>query len=800
MEFKNRFLYAIRALRTNRLCSVISVIGLGLGLACTIVITKYIHQEYTTDQFHRNYSRIYACFSQSSEISLPTLSDAGNWRKSILDYPEVESTVEMELHEQKDLTWDKHIYKTDVLATDTNLSRVFDFSMLSGDMVKLLSDPGNMIVTEQFAQKVFGRKFPIGEDVEYFGFPYKIAGVIEDCPVNSSFTFDVIVPIRPDFSKMGARFIVLKKGCDIKTVNEKLAEEKFGGVQKFTYHYKPFAGLYFNPAIDCRVIPTIRQGNEKTLAVLIIISVIILVISVFNYVNMYHVALLKRYKELGVKKVYGVSGRILFAGFWMENFVMVGVATLLALVLVLVSGGMMEAWVGVPIRINAGFDLGLLVGIVVVLPFLTSVWPYARCCRVKPVLSMKSSPEERNFFSVRRILLVGQYVMTTVLIIVSFYFMKQLDFMLHRDIGLKKENIIHTVLFSESIRPISLPRGASREDWEKAREKVEEMQKVRDQKVQFVENELQNNPAIQFFCAGESPLKNFQYPWKYTKQSQDYRSCSSLSVTPGFEQLYGLKIKEGRFFDRLMDEDREDKVVINEAARKFFGIESLDDAYLANNYWGQERKPWKVIGVVEDFYFEHLSKSVQPLVMFFFDDKEEVPYKMHITKGKEQEVIAFLGQLYKKINPDGDFVWHFFEEELEAQYAEDEKIIRIFSIFSILAVFISSMGLFGFAVFDTRQRYREIGIRKVNGAATEHVVMLLTGRFFILVAVAFVIACPIAFIAIKEYMKNFAEQAALSWWLFAGVALMIGILVFITLFWQSYKAATTNPVEVLKNE
>lgn len=797
MEIKSRFKYAWRVLKSNRLSTVISVVGLGVGLACTMILVKYIHQEYTTDHFHGNYKRIYCCMSKSSEISYPEWSSIINWKKAIEDYPEVKCNTEFQLHPGGEIRKNKEQYKADVLAVDTNIAKVLDFEFLAGEMD--MSDPGRMIVTEHFAKRIFGNKYPLGEEVEYWGTPYKITGVLRDWPINSSFTFDVLVPVRRVFSRMGVSFIVLNDGCDITTVNEKLGKEEFSGIQKFMYEYIPWDGFYFNSSVNQRSLSTMRKGNEKMLSLLGIIATVILVISVFNYVNMYNVVLLKRYKELGVKKVYGVGGNHLFAVFWTENMVMVSMAVFTALLLIVSFARIIETEIEVPIRLNMQFDTMLLAGILIFLPLLTSIWPFIRYCRTKPVLSVKADPAAFHFFSLRRLLLMGQYVMTAVLMIVSFYFIRQMDFMLHREIGINKDNILHAVFFDEVKNDYPMPGDSQEMAADKAK-RYRELKERLEYNIQFVDNEIRNYPAIQNLCVASSPLDYYVHPWKSMEGQLDYRSCASISIAPGFEKLYGLKIKDGRFFDRERDEDRQNKVVVNEAALKFFDIKSIEDAYLANNYWGAEKAPWEIIGVVEDFHYEHLSKAVQPLVMFFFDDYEKTPYQMHITKGKEQEAIAFLQNLYAKVNPEGEFSWHFFEDDVKAQYAGDKKIVRIFSVFTLLAILISSMGLFGVAVFDTRQRYREIGIRKVNGATMGEVVRVLIARFFVLAGAAFVIACPIAWISVRTYMQNVAEKVDLSWWLFGSVALLLGCFVFLTLFWQSYKAAAMNPVDVLKNE
>lgn len=797
MNWGNELKYAYRALKANRLCSWISVLGLGMGLACVTVMATFVFREYTTDRFHRNYDRMYYCVSRSSEISRPRMGEIVNWSKRLTDYPEVETATTMEFHAQGEVRCRQQNFTVDILVADTNVCDVFDFSVVTGDLKTILADPLSMVLTRHTAEKIFGSSVPLGEELEYFGLVYKVAGIVEDWPKNSSFTFDALIPLRQGFGRMGADFLVLKPGCRIEEVNAKLLSEEFRSSQKFQYEFFPFRDLYFDAGVGKEVISSCKTGDARSLWILSVVGLGILVIGLFNYVNIYNVALLGRSRELGIKKVFGGSSRVLFQGFWKENLILVTGAVAVGICLLFVFSGFTESMLGFSVEEVSSFHAGLWTGMILLLPLLVSVWPFLKYRHVRPAWAVKETLTGKKGASSRRVLLGAQYVMTIVMLIVSFYFVRQLNFMLEQDIGLNRKNILHAVFFREKKMYINWrDREAAEEAWQQRERMKEEHQK----NVQYLDNELRKFPYIQSVCVGNSPFEVWMSPWKRSGSPVDYRSCASFAVTPGFERLYGLKIKEGRFFDRSRDRDRQPKVVINETARKFFGMEPGEEVHLANNYWGGEKEPWQVIGVVEDFHFEHLTKAVQPLVMYFFDDNEDVPYMMHLTEDKEKESLAFLRQLYRKVNPEGEFVYHFFDEEAEALYDKDKKTVSLLTVFTFLAVVISSMGLFGFVVFETRQRYKEIGIRKVNGASSGEVMVLLTRQFFLLILTAFVVAAPIAGIIVRKYTEHFAEKASLSGWLFILAALVTGMVAFITMYSQSYKAARTNPVRSLKGE
>lgn len=795
MQFRNKFVFAFRALKANWLCSLISVVGLGLGLACMIMIAKYVWQEYTTDQFHHHYDRIYCCVSTASATDVPELSEIINCEDRIADYPEIKARTILGCLPRESLDIAREVIQADVCFTDPLFFSVFTFPLLAGDTATALKRQTDIVITEHFARKAFAGKDPMGMTISFWNKIYQVTGVMKDLPVNSSFAFDVLVLDRTDFSRMGAEFIVLNKGADIHSVTARLTDDKFSGSsQHFFYNFLPLDGLYFNTGIITRVLKTMRQGNIHSLSILLIAGIVILFISLVNYVNIYQVALLRRSRELGVKRVYGSGNLNLWTGFWTENLMMVVVAVLLALVLIRISVGWMENELGIPLRMNLMFDVLLCVGIIVGLPVLTSLLPFRKYCRMQPVMAMKSAGAGKGSGATRHVLLGLQYVMTLVMLIVSFYFVRQLDFMLHKDLGINQENIIHAMLFKEPKR--EHVRVRDKAEREAMHERNRMMMDQHNEKMEYVINEIQKYPYMQYPCAGRSLFYESYMPWKNSKSGMDYISCALASVDPQYLNLYGLQLKEGRFFESDKDRGRELKVVINETAMKKLGIESADGTLLANNSWGDG---WRVLGIVKDFRFNHLSAPIPPLVMVYFGDKDDVPYQIQVAKGKEQEAIAFLQGLYEKMDIPGHFEYHFFEDEVQELYAKDKKVVFIAIIFTLLAVFISSIGLFGFAYFDARRRYREIAIRKVNGATATEVLYLLIRRFLGLIFITFVIASPIAWLLVRRYMENFNEYVALSWWLFALALLITGLVALLTLLWQSRKAAMANPIESLKD-
>ncbi len=795
MELKRQIFFAYRSLKANRLCSVIGMVGLAIGLACILVIVKYVWQEYTTDKFHKEYERIYACVSTASDRDVPELSEIINCRDRIGDYPEVKAHTAVGIFAGEIITVNDRPIKTDVLFTDSHFFEVFTFPLLLGDTATVLKQVTDVVVTESFARKVFGEQYPLGKEIPYWNQIYKVTGVLKDIPINSSFSFDMLILERPDFYRMKAEFILLHQKSGIREIEKRLTDDKFFGAQHYFYHFIPLVELYFNRGIATSVLDTLRRGNIHSLIILLLAGLIVLIISMVNYINIYQVALLKRDKELGIKKVHGVSNRTLWSGFWIENLLLVVGAVGLALVFLVCTSGWIENKLGIPLRLNLGFDLMVCGGAILLLPLFAAIGPFWKYSHIRPAMAIKGSGSGKHIVAVRHLLLGIQYVMTMMMLIVSFYFIKQLHFMQQKDIGLNRENIMLAMLFKEP--KVERYWGEDEQEREEMMERTQAILNKHEDKIAYIENEIRKYPYIQHACAGVSWLDYNLMPWKSAQGDMDYISCALADVDPEFKQLYGLQLIEGRFFDKYLDRGREEKVVLNETAMKKLGIENIKEAELISNAWG---RGWKVIGVVKDFRFTHLSTPVLPLVLIYFGDKDNRPYHFHITEGKEQEVLTFLRKLYTVMETPGEFEYVFFEDKIEELYAKDKKVVAIATLFTLLAIGISSVGLFGFAYFDARQRYREIGVRKVNGATTAEVLFLLIRRFLLLIGCAFVIAIPIAILIIRKYMENYSECTPLSGWIFVIALLLTAGVAFCTLLWQSRKAAGTNPVEVLKGE
>ena len=798
----NQIKQTLKGLRATRLFSIINIIGLALGITCTFLLAKYVLFETSTDKFHENYYRLYFSTVYPTLQSNPTLlSPKQFFYADYSKYPEVEKSTMAFFNPNMEIDYNDHKYLIKSIAIDTMFSSLFDFTMIKGNLKTIMKEPRSIALSEEFANQIFGDKDPIGEQIFFNRNAFTVKGILKKPLKNCSMEFDAVFPlIVNETDGGGCDFIVLREGADINTLNMQLAEIGRSHPQfpESKVSFKPYSSFYFSD--EFQMYGFFKFGNKSSLYVLGIIACLILVISVFNFINIYNVTLVKRGKELGIKKVLGAGRLSITFGFVREVFLLTSSAAIISILLLLLFMPVFRIFSEKEINFSFKSDTLILVAMILVVTLFASFFPALKYSLINPVKSIKEFMSGKNSALVRKVLMSVQYIVTIALIIVSMFFIKQLNFMLDKELGFKTENIIK-VRFFERLSPSKWRFTAQeQEEAQRVMKEYEELINIQQKNQQYVLNEIEKNPYLQNLCYGDDPVTTYSAPWRNQTGDQDYQTIAGISITPNFEDLYGMEVVEGRFFNREMDKDRQQKVVINESAMKFFGMESLDDAYLLNRYWGAEEDPFKVIGVVKDFNFQHLSNKVQPLVMTFFDDKEETYFMMHITEGKEAESIAFLKNLFEEVNPTKDFSYEFVDDHVQSLYQEDKKIAGVYTLFAIVAIIISSLGLFSFSVFDVEQRFKEIGIRKVNGAKEIEVVHLLTQNFITVIVISLLIACPVAWFAIQKYLENFAYKTAISGWLFLVAAIITFLIAYITLIWQSWKAATKNPVEALRYE
>ena len=804
---------ALKVLFKFRLYFTINLLGLVLSLACGMILIRYIHQELMVDHYAQDLDRLYVYVREYPDK--PTVITGGFGREDEPEFLRPQNALvepEIEMHasyfsspELFVTVGERDYIINTMLGADNRFLEIFPHPLKAGRLE--FRSPFEVILTEKLAKRFFGNDNPVGQSIIYAnGDVYTVIGVIGEPATKSTIVFDMLTSLdyRKRWHNQYYHIIKLYPGTDIEALNEKYSKLKPPGYETIggavpTYKIKvfPFKDLYMDNTVSLQkqyVGKIYQKGNPQSIAVLSVVAVLLLCIGFFNYTNIYTLLMLNRAREFGVKKVYGASPKAVFMQIWVENLFVTVLTLLFVWAIIELTGGLMQSLFTVQVKTNAVFDFWLSVIVLFVFSLLVSIHPTVRYNTAPPITSLRSVNMAGKSVLSRTVFLSLQYIVTFFILLLSLFFMKQLHYMLHADLGYQTSNIIKFSFISSPI--IS--------------GKIEGEQAIRHQKDQYniklVEQKLDESPLFRNWSKGRFPHE-YTSVATYYKEGGEPQQVIFFPMFREYMDMLDLELVEGRLWEQESDKAGDPKVIINETAKKLFGIEDISKEYIIDNTYSRDtthkaRSSREIVGVIKDFNAYHLSKSNPPMVIrpnskqvWWFDT-----FVAQITPGKETEAIQYLKNLYAELAGSDDFKYSFLEDEIAALYESDKLVSRIYALFAIIAILISCLGLYGLSLFDIRQRYREIALRKVNGASAGDILRLLQRKYAYILAGSFLVAVPVSYFAIKKYLEGFAHQAPISWWLFAIAGVFVAGISFLTLNIQIRKAMRVNPAEVLKGE
>lgn len=782
-------LLAIRSLMRFRLYTVINILGLALSLTCVIIISRYVYSEAKTDRCYTDYQNIYLSVRHwPNGDRTPRLMTMDNVLMKrdfvhLLDIPEVARKTSFVSLFDVTVNSEGKNFGAHVLATDTVFLQLFDYPMVEGSRLHALSDPKSAVITQSFARKLFGSKSPIGKNLQYNEHLLTIQGVVGEPATQSSLTFDVLVSQKlqwrwPPINYYTAALLV--EGSSVEKINKQLKDAfNHPDNKSFLYQLFPLKDLYLNNTLD-KGENMFRQGNLSSLQILSIVGILILIVGVLNFIHINSVVILKRGRELGMKKVFGASPRQLFVQLFAENLALTAVALLVGWALIEITSGLQVNVLRIPSVTPPGFGLAVSLALLIGLPFIITLYPFFRYCYRRTITSLQGIQPKKNSLGGRPVFLVAQYCITVCLIVSALFFTRQLDFMLNADTGYRTKDIIKAWFR----RPSSVMIYS------------EEDQKLDAYNNKRIDEAIKSSPLFTSWCFGISPYEftaDLFNLVKARKAGGEWQDVLFVKVKPEYFDLYKIHLTG----DLPVAND---EVIANVTAGSL--ITPNDDLGTIEIQKGGEVNAYSVKGIIPDIQTVHLSRHNLPLILTV-EQTDEYFYQgkcmAAIVPGRRQEAIRFLKELHDELI-GGEFEYSFVEDEIQTLYDKDKQVAFIYSVFALIAILISSLGLFGLSLFDIQQRYKEIAIRKVNGATTTIITSMLLRKYYLLLGIAFLIATPLSWLAISKYMESYANKAPLSWWIFAIAFLITACISLFTLIWQIRKAARTNPAEAIKTE
>ena len=784
--------YAWRFLMRSKSYTIINLLGLAFSLACSIILMRYIHRELTVDTHCIDREHVYAiCTNTEGNRGLSGLKQY-NYDTISIDNRFVEAmTTYIPLEKDYVISGTNRI-PARCLVTDSVFFQLFHYPIVQGKLS--LTTPQSALLTEKYARKIFGNENPIGKVLRYSnGKDITVEGIVGEPECKTTINFDIILSskLSQHWERMNTELYRFLPGTDINAINKTGSVPRYINDPKYDTRTHTFSlisvkDIYWDGSLTDREPAMFLSGNHSHLIILSGVCLLLLLTGILNFINLYLVALLRRGKEYGLKKVFGVCGKTLFANIWIENTLLVLSALLVSWLIIEIMSAPTEYLFDIHFSYTA-FDGWLSASILLLLPVITSIYPYIKYNYTSPILSIRSIGVQSHSKHFRMFFLGAQYIITFLLVVLSLYFNRQLGMLLSTEPGFRTKNIMNVNLVYESKDFSSYT--------------YESMQQRR-QRVMQLDNELNACPFIELYEPSYENILTPTFGTNYLNNKGEKVFLNIHYATPAFFKLYDIKVIEGEIPD-INKEDRRTVFVVNKAALKALGYTSINGVGVIEENQKKANANASlqpIVAVVEDYFEGHLTSGIKPTIYpvgaRFSGDLYQIAY----TPGKKKEVIDFLRNLEYKVYGSEDFEYTFLEDDIKAMYTQDRQTATIYSIFAGMAIIISSLGLLGISLFDIRQRYREIAIRKVNGASAKDLYRLLFRKYITVLIIAFVIAIPLAYYLINTYTQDFAVRAPVSIDIFIISLLLVIIISLGTLAYQIQKAAYINPTQIMKTE
>jgi putative ABC transport system permease protein len=803
---KNYLLSTLRNITKRKGFSVLNVLGLSIGLAASLLILQYVKDELSFDDFHANGENIYRVkydYYQDGKRVFECATAFNNIAPTLkADYPEVENVCRLYLRYGGGVIQydDISMKETNVFIADQSFLEIFSFPLVAGDRLTALKEPNTAVVEEATAKKYFGDQDPIGKRIK-FGTQeeYEITGVIKS-PENShlKFTFLFSYKTYPRFNpQMTSRdweegwgwydfytYVQLKPAADPKALDakfpgliKKLGREGDEKRFKFSLQHMPEIHLYSNLLQEARV-----NGNGESVYFLMIIALFILVIAWVNYINLSTARAVERAKEVGVRKSIGAARSQLALQFIAEAFVINLIAVLVGIALLNVSIPFFNIISGKDLTSSILSDPTFwyaVVGLYVVGSVFSGLYPAIILSSYKPAHVLKGPMKgSRQGLILRKGLVVFQFVSSVALIAGTLIVYQQLRFMQNRELGIDISKML----------VINAPSVVQNRD-------------LYPSQYNSFKNEMLRHPSIKKLTGSSEVPGNLIYWTVGSKRvgiDQDVAATVMyrVGVDYDFFSTYGNNILAGRVFAREFTADSS-SVVINQKTVETFGFKSPDDAVGGLISFGGDTLT--VVGVVENYHQEGLKNDFRPTA-FHLVPGDQAYYSLKIDTKDLDQTLAYAREKYSQLFPGNPFEYFFLDTFFNRQYKNDQQFGQVFGFFALLAIFVASLGLFGLASFTASQRTKEIGIRKVLGSSVPNIFLLLSSDFLKLVVLANIIAVPLVWILMSNWLDTFAFRVNIGAWIFVIAAIVTTFIALITVSYQSITAAMANPVKSLRYE
>lgn len=798
--FKNYFKIVLRNILRNKAFSFINIFGLAVGMACSLLIFLFVKDELSYDRFNKDAANIYRVVKDFVNEDGTTVPDATT-------PPALAVAMQREIPEVVCATrafsnpdWgqnflfkynDKKFNEQKIFFVDSNFFNVFTLQFLKGNAQNAFKDDNSIVITESVAKKYFGNENAIGKilQADQFLGGLTVTGVIKDVPHNSHFHFDFAIPL----SKLGGdkdadwgwyefyTYVKLKPNTNITAFTKKIQTiyQRNDSAGKNIYYTQPLTSIHLTSNLKSEIEP---NSNKLYVYIFSIIAIFIILIAAINYVNLATAKAAIRAKEIGIRKVTGASRLSLINQFLIESIVTCLIASLLAvtiaqLLLPVVNSITQKqlTFINDPLMIGYVLAMALLIGIV------AGIFPAIYLSSFKPVLVLKGfKANYEGKLSLRKILVVVQFTISIVLIIGALVIAKQVHFMQSAKLGLNKDQVV--IVENEGT--------------------LSDADKDAFRNAALAINGVKTIATSDGVLGGQNWTLNL-----HAQGAQNTQLVDFLSIGDDYLDALGIQLKEGRSFSAKFPTDvminrrgnQSNKmigsIILNETAVKELGVQQPavgKNIFLGENYL-------KVVGVVKDFHFTSFHNKIKPFA-FVENPRRMSNFTIKLSTDNMKVTLAKLENSWNQFSPERPFEYIFLDDTYARLYQSEIHFQQIFTSLVILGILIACLGLFGLTTFAAQQRTKEIGIRKVLGASVNEIVSLLSKDFLKLVFIALIIAIPIAWFFMNNWLQNYAYRIEIGWWMFFTGGILATMIALVTISFQIIKAAIANPIKSLRTE
>ena len=788
---KHNFILSLRSFRRYKSSFLINLVGLSTGLACALLIYLWVNDELRMDKFHAKDDRLYQVMKNAIR---PEGIRTGNQSPALLanalkqDFPEIEyaiTTGNDEFNGRGILKQANRQVQVDGFFASKDFFKAFSFPLAQGDPQKALNNKRAIILSKKLAQQLFGTtKNLIGKTIkgnrDLFNATYQITGILGEVPTHSTLQFDFVANYALVFSKVawirewsgdGARtYVTLKKGTDAEAFNQKLGrylqtkpdrEDNQIFIQPFSERY--LYGKYQNGKASGGRIAYVRLFSLIALFVVLIASI--------NFMNLATAHATKNTKEVGVKKTLGVTRGALAFRFFQESILLAFLSLIVALHLVGLLLPQFNLITGKTLQIKQLLDIALpILGITLFTGIASGIYPAIYLSSFNPIKVLKGTSYKLNASSkvylVRKGLVIFQFALSVIFIVGVVVVHQQIAYVQTADVGYDRDQVIHFNMRGKYNRSTLIERLKSTPGVVNA-------------------TNIYGGSIVRMLGAGSG----FQWSDQKSDKEVEFRRPH---VGYHFIETLGIEVIKGRTFSKSYG-DEGSKLIVNEAAAKLIGEQGIVGKTIMD---GDDKK--QIIGVVKNFKVRSMHEALKPCIMRFAPRGSDIMVKLHAKN--QAQTIARIKKIYESLKPEYPFNFQFIDQEYQSLYVAEQRVASLAKYFTIIAIIISCLGLLGLTIFTNEQRMKEIGIRKVLGASVLQIVRLLTSTFTKTVLTAILIALPISYLLMDQWLDNFAYRINLQWWYFVGAGLGVLLIAWVTVSLQTVRVAKVNPVKCLKDE